>query len=168
MVGTGAGGRVAQRGPTDHVFLFRNQPVRKDLIRGRIKAAGERVGVHVYPHRLRHTCATQLVNAGCRITSIQKFLGHARLNSTLTYARVHDETVARDYYAAMQWVEKRMALSCTPQDEGQGFPVVLRQRLLLVAEQLREPELDTESRLTLVEQFCGLLEMEPVEEIGLD
>jgi hypothetical protein len=46
------------------------------------------------------TCATQLVNAGCRITSIQKFLGHTRLNSTLTYARVHDETVAKDYYTS--------------------------------------------------------------------
>lgn len=88
-----------------------------------------------------------------------------RLNSTLTYARVHDETVARDYYAAMQWVEKRMALSCAPKDDEQGFSVVLRQLLLLVAEQLREPDLDAESRLALVEQFCGLLDMEPVEEV---
>ena len=81
---------------------------------------------------------------------------------------MHDETVARDYYAAMQWVEKRMALSCVPQDSEQGFPIVLRQRLLLVAEKLRKPELDTESRLTLVEQFCGLLEIEAAEEVGLD
>ena len=93
------------------------------------------------------------------------YRGHARLNCTLTYARVHDETVARDYYAAMQWVEKHMALSCTPQDNEQDFPVVLRQRLLLVAEQLREPELDAESRLALVDQFCGLLEIETVEEV---
>ncbi len=41
-------------------------------------------------------------------------------------------------------------------------------RLLLVAEQLREPNLDTESRLTLVEQFCGLLDMEAVEEVDWD
>ena len=99
--------------------------------------------------------------AGCR----SGYRGHARLNSTLTYARVYDETVVRDYYAAMHWVEKRMALSCTPQDDEQGFPVVLRQQLLLVAEQLREPELDTESRLALVDQFYGLLDMEPVEEV---
>ena len=58
-----------------------------------------------------------------------------------------------------------MALSCAPQEDGLGFPVILRQRLLLVAEQLREPELDTESRLALVEQFYGLLEMEPVKKI---
>ncbi len=66
------------------------------------------MGVHVYPHRPRHACATQLLNAGCRITSIQKFLGHKRLNTTLTYARVHDQTVAEDYYRAMSTVENRL------------------------------------------------------------
>jgi site-specific recombinase XerD len=94
-------------GPTDHLFLYRNEPLSKDLIRGRIQAAGERVGVKVYPHRLRHTCGTQLLNAGCRVTSIQKFLGHKRLNSTMVYARVHDRTVAEDYYAAMERIEQR-------------------------------------------------------------
>jgi integrase/recombinase XerD len=53
------------------------------MVPGRIRAAGDRVGVHAYPHRLRHTCATQLLNAGCRITSIQAFLGHKKLNTTL-------------------------------------------------------------------------------------
>ncbi len=80
-------------GPTDHVFLYRNQPLCKDLIHGRLKAAGERVGVKVYAHRLRHTTATQLLNAGCPVTSIQKFLGHKKLNTTMVYARAHDQTV---------------------------------------------------------------------------
>ena len=66
---------VRGSGPTEHVFLYRNQALCKDLIHGRLKACGERLGVPVYPHRLRHTCATQLLNAGCRITSIQRFLG---------------------------------------------------------------------------------------------
>mgnify|MGYP001817360064 CR=1 FL=1 len=64
----------------------------------------------------------QLLNAGCRVTSIQKLLGHQRLNSTMIYARVHDRTVAKGYYAAMEVVEKRPAavtwssclLSATP------------------------------------------------------
>ena len=48
-------------GPTDHVFLYRNQAISKDLIHGRLKAAGERAGVKVHAHRLRHTAATQLL-----------------------------------------------------------------------------------------------------------
>ena len=66
------------RGPaaTDHVFLYRHRSLRKDLITARLKAAGQRIGVSVSAHRLRHTYATQLLNAGCRVTSIQKLLGH--------------------------------------------------------------------------------------------
>lgn len=37
-------------------------------------------------------------------------LGHKRLNTTLTYARVHDRTVAEDYYAAMAVIEERLEL----------------------------------------------------------
>ena len=86
---------LAVRGPADseHVFIYRNRALRKDLVRARIKDVGKRAGVKVYPHRLRHTCATQLLNAGCKVTSIQQFLGHKRLNSTMIYAKVHDQTV---------------------------------------------------------------------------
>jgi site-specific recombinase XerD len=84
---------LAVRGPGsgDHVFLFRNAPLGKCLVHRRISAAGVRVGVKVYPHKLRHTTATQLLNAGCRITSIQRFLGHKKLNTTMIYARAHDQ-----------------------------------------------------------------------------
>jgi integrase/recombinase XerD len=101
---------LAVRGPgkSDHAFLYRFKPLCKDLIRDRTKAAGKRTGVKVTPHMLRHTFGTQLVNAGCRITTIQALLGHQRLNSTMTYARVHDQTVARDYYSAMLTIEGRL------------------------------------------------------------
>jgi integrase len=72
------------------------------------------VNVPVYAHRLRHTAATQLLNAGCRITSIQAFLGHKKLNTTLIYACAYDQTVADDYFAAMSRVEQRMEISPCP------------------------------------------------------
>ena len=95
-------------GPTEHVFFYRNLPVSKDLIGSRIRASGKRTGVKVTPHRLRHTCATQLLNAGCRITSIQKFLGHRCISTTMVYAKVHDQSVSDDYYKAMERIEKRL------------------------------------------------------------
>jgi site-specific recombinase XerD len=101
---------VRGEGSGDHVFLYRNAPLRKDLIRGRLKAVGDKVGVKVFPHRLRHTCATQLLNAGCRVTSIQRFLGHKELSSTMIYAKAHDQTVAEDYFAAMEKVEQRIQI----------------------------------------------------------
>jgi len=96
-------------GPTDHVFFYRNLPVSKDLIGSRIRASGKRTGVKVTPHRLRHTCATQLLNASCRITSIQKLLGHRCISTTMIYAKVHDQSVSDDYYKAMERIETRLA-----------------------------------------------------------
>ena len=108
---------VRGAGSGDHVFLYRNAPLKKDLIHARLKCRGTREGVKVYPHRLRHTCATQLLNAGCRITSIQASLGHKKLNTTMIYARAHDQTVADDYFAAMRRIEQRLDISPAPEPE---------------------------------------------------
>ena len=150
-------------GTTDHLFLYRNLPLGKDLVRGRLQASGERVGVKVYPHRLRHTCATQLLNAGCRVTSIQKFLGHKRLNSTMIYARVHDQTVADDYYSAMERVEQRLDFAPpeAPADEPNGSKPLSdgeREQILDLVEQLAEPKLGVEVRLSLVECLRRVLD----------
>jgi hypothetical protein len=143
----------------DHLFLYGNAPVCKDLIRSRLKVAGERVGVKVYPHRLRHTTATQLLNAGCRVTTIQKLLDHQPLNSTMVYARVHDRTVAEDYYAAMEVVEQRLE-AIPPETEENAEPPVNdneRTHLLDLATQLAQPELSTQTRLDLVDRMYRVL-----------
>jgi site-specific recombinase XerD len=156
-------------GPTDHVFLYRNQPVCKDLIRGRIKSAGKRVGVSVYPHRLRHTAATQLINAGCRVTSIQKFLGHKELSTTMIYARVHDQTVADDYYTAMERIEQRMELLGEQERPVPPISENERGQLLVFAAQLAQPELSLEARLEIAALMSFLLhsrEMTPINDYG--
>jgi integrase len=148
---------VRGQGETDHVFLYRHRPVCKDLIRARLKAAGERVGVKVTPHQLRHTCATQLLNAGCRIVSIQKLLGHRRIDSTLVYARVHDQTVSEDYYAAMTRIEKALNLTAETDNPGEPLPAVKRVQLLKLVGQLAQPRLGHQMRLDLVAQMRHVL-----------
>jgi integrase/recombinase XerC len=150
---------VRGMGRTNHLFLYRNEPLSKDLVRDRVKAAGRRVGVKAYPHCLRHTCATQLVNAGCPVASIQKFLGHKRLNSTMIYARVHDRTVADDYYAAMDRIEQRLYVGPPPQTAPAGVSLTgnEREQLLGLAVQLAEPNLPVGTRFELVDRMCLLL-----------
>ena len=75
--------------------------------------------IQVYVHRLTHTAATQLLNAGCKVTSIQKLLGHRKVETTLGYARLYDGTIAADYYQAMALIEKGMDL---PEDQVQHQP----------------------------------------------
>jgi site-specific recombinase XerD len=135
-----------------HVFLYRNAPFKKDLLRAQLKAAGKRVGVKVYPHRLRHTCATQLLNAGCRITSIQAFLGHKKLNTTMIYARAYDQSVAEDYFAAMQRVEQRLEIIPAPNKEPKAENEIVsvpETQVLFWIERLAQPELGQQERLEI-------------------
>ena len=71
------------------------------------------------------------MRTGCRATTIQKLLGHQRLNSTMIYARLYDGTVAADYYRAMAEVESHFEggeNEGTPPNSGQllTLPVALR------------------------------------------
>lgn len=155
---------VRGEGSGDHVFLYRNAPLKKDLIRAQLAYAGERVGVKVYPHRLRHTCATQLLNAGCRVTSIQRFLGHKELSSTMIYARAHDQTVAEDYFAAMQRVEERLEIVPPKQEEpgAETMPMSEYARVLALTEELSLPDLSLEGRLAIAQRLRKLFGAEQV------
>ena len=141
---------VRGMGPSSHVFLYRNAPLCKDLLRSRLQAAGARVGVKVSPHALRHTFATQLLNAGCQVTSIQKLLGHRRLNSTMVYARVHDRTVADDYFAAMDRIESHLDLLPEAELTDATSEVDPDFSLVSLLDQLSEPHLDQEQRIAAV------------------
>ena len=85
---------------TDHLLIYSQRAVKPGMIQGRLHRYGRQVQVKVSPHRLRHTLATRLLNEGMPITSIQRLLGHEKLETTMLYARVHDETVRRDFERA--------------------------------------------------------------------
>ena len=61
----------------------------------------------LYPHRLRHTCATRLLNAGIGITRIPKLLGHEQICTAMIYARVQDATVEADCCQALNQIERQ-------------------------------------------------------------
>ncbi|HSG42933.1 MAG TPA: tyrosine-type recombinase/integrase [Anaerolineales bacterium] len=91
-----------------YVFVREGFPLGSGFICNRLKAIGKRVYVPVVPHRLRHTFATQLLNVGCRVTTIQKLFGHASVDTTMTYARAFDQTVMLDYYSAINELETQV------------------------------------------------------------
>jgi site-specific recombinase XerD len=97
---------VREDAATDHLLIYRGLAVKTSLISARLRRLGKRADVEpVSPHRLRHTLATLLVNQGMPITSLQKFLGHQDINTTLIYARVFDETVRDQFATAMSQIE---------------------------------------------------------------
>jgi hypothetical protein len=50
------------------------------------------------------------LNSSFQITSIQRFLSHKRLNTSMIYTRAHDRTVFEDDFQAMTTVEHHLAL----------------------------------------------------------
>ncbi len=57
-------------------------------------------------HSLRHTFASELLNAGMRLECLQLLLGHAKLEMTRRYARLTDRTREEEYFRAMARIEK--------------------------------------------------------------
>jgi integrase/recombinase XerD len=57
-------------------------------------------------HCLRHTFASELLNAGMRLECLQQVLGHSCIEMTRRYARLTDITRREEYFKAMDKIEK--------------------------------------------------------------
>ncbi len=64
-------------------------------------AATAKIKKRVYPHLLRHSVATTLLERGMPIEQIQKFLGHAKLETTQVYAESTPEMLKDSYRRAL-------------------------------------------------------------------
>jgi integrase/recombinase XerD len=62
------------------------------------------------PHSLRHTFATQLLNAGASLEVVKELMGHRSLQMTLRYIQLYDRTKRAQYDHAMAQVAQRQGL----------------------------------------------------------
>ena len=76
-------------------------------IQKRIEYYAKKTGIEVSCHRLRHTMATQLLNAEAEVETIQDLLGHNWITTTQRYCKVSNLKVQRDYFKAMRNVLQR-------------------------------------------------------------
>lgn len=76
-------------------------------IQKRIEYYARESRIKVSCHSLRHTMATQLLNADADLSTIQDLLGHTHITTTQRYCRVSNVKVQRDYYNAMELVMQR-------------------------------------------------------------
>jgi len=104
--------RLRPRSRAKRVFLvekgtYRGKPISVRGIQKRMEYYAKKAGLKVSCHHLRHTMATQMLNADADLVTIQDILGHSRIKTTQRYSKVSNLKVQRDYFKAMEVVMQR-------------------------------------------------------------
>ena len=73
----------------------------KENINRRMRLLGEKAGLRerLTPHRLRHSMAKHLRDAGMPLDVVQALLGHTDLRTTQRYAGLPDQQIGQFYRA---------------------------------------------------------------------
>jgi site-specific recombinase XerD len=86
---------------------YKGKPISVRGIQKRMEYYAKKSGIAVCCHRLRHTMATDLLNAEAEVETIQDLLGHNWITTTQRYCKVSNVKVQRDYFKAMQVILSR-------------------------------------------------------------
>lgn len=106
--------RVRPASRTRRIFLAEKgpctgQPISIRGIQRRMEYYAKKARIKVSCHHLRHTMATQMLNADADLSTIQDLLGHSNVKTTQRYCRVSNLKVQRDYFKAMEVIMLRTA-----------------------------------------------------------
>lgn len=83
---------------------FKGKPISVHGIKKCMQYYAHKSGVRASCHHLRHTMATQMLNADGDLVTIQALLGHSRITTTERYSKVHNAKARRDYFKAMRFI----------------------------------------------------------------
>lgn len=77
-------------------------PIGRALVERRVRAIARRQGLdkRVYPHLLRHSCASHLLESSGDLRAVQELLGHADIATTQIYTHLDFQHLAKVYDAA--------------------------------------------------------------------
>ena len=92
---------LSEKGPC------KGQPISIRGIQRRMEYYARKAKIRVSCHRLRHTMATQMLNADADLSTIQDLLGHSSVKTTQRYCRISNLKVQRDYFIAMEVIMQR-------------------------------------------------------------
>jgi site-specific recombinase XerD len=98
---------VAMRTDDDPALFLseRKQRMSVRAMQYALSAWCKKLGIpHLHVHQLRTTFATKMANAHMDSMVLKDLLGHNDLNTTQKYVAIRDQTLARGYFSAMEYL----------------------------------------------------------------
>lgn len=103
---------IHEYGQVDSDYVFINlwqgeigKPISYNAVITLFQRLSKKLNVHVTPHMLRHTHATELIQAGWSMAHVQKRLGHQDIKTTMnTYTHLTEQDLKKQY---QHFLEKR-------------------------------------------------------------
>ncbi|MFC2043186.1 tyrosine-type recombinase/integrase [Chloroflexota bacterium] len=139
----------------DSVYLFTTQrgALHPRSLQRRLSHYRQQCGVPVTAQRLRHTFASQMLTAGMPVSSLQRYLGHEYLDTTMVYAEVSDPLLRHDYYQGIA------ALDLTSENQPmKGLASTQQDTFRQLVKELKTPGLEPTRRDEILDQMQNLLE----------
>lgn len=93
-------GKLSCGKDSEYLFLNKNGGVLSTrYVRKMIDDVVRKCGIdyHISPHTIRHTFATDMLNAGCDLMSVKELLGHSSIDTTSIYTHVSNEQIKQVY-----------------------------------------------------------------------
>lgn len=105
-------------------------------------------------HRLRHTYATNLLNAGISLIALRDILGHHDIKMTLKYAEITQKTIRDEYYRAMKIISSQLDFGQKHLIECEGYDnssQSIREPFLIVEKYIKDDnQINKKKRKTLL------------------
>jgi len=120
-----------------HLFNTQHGVLHPRSLQRRLVYYRKKCGVPVTAQRLRHTFASQMLTAGMPVSSLQRYLGHEHLDTTMIYAEVSDPLLRQDYYQGIATLDpgsEKLTMS--------GLRLTQQSTLRQLVEELKTPELE--------------------------
>lgn len=93
--------------------LNKEKPISVRGIQKRIEFYSKKSGIPVSCHQLRHTFATNLLNADASLVTIQNLLGHSSIKTTMRYCKLSNLKAQREYHEVMAKIMQRSGIAVT-------------------------------------------------------